>query len=114
MGEREAIIVKCFTQGHKHHGHGQDSNPHSDDLAIRTQVRCTKPLGHATQLSMICNFPRHRYSVAMLLLEGSGVAAACTSATTPTTHPPPPRAKVWHISQFGSPNLGHVLSPLKR
>ena len=47
-GWREAIIVKCLAQGHKHHGHGQDSNPHSDDLAIRTQVRCTRPLGHGT------------------------------------------------------------------
>ena len=32
----------------KHHGRGKDSNPHSDDLAIRTQVWCTKPLWHGT------------------------------------------------------------------
>ena len=47
-GWREAIIVKCLAQGHKYHGRGQDSNSHSDDSAIRTQVRCTKPLGHGT------------------------------------------------------------------
>ena len=28
------------------HGRGQGSNPHLDDSAIRTQVRCTRPLGH--------------------------------------------------------------------
>ena len=37
-------MVKCLAQGHKRHGRGQDSNPHSDDSAIKTQVRCTKPL----------------------------------------------------------------------
>ena len=47
-GWREAIMVKCLAQGHKHHGRGRDSNPHSDDSAIRTQIRCTKPLGHGT------------------------------------------------------------------
>ena len=39
-------MVKCLAQGHKHHGHGRDSNPHSDDSAIRTQIQCTKPRGH--------------------------------------------------------------------
>ena len=47
-GWREAIMVKCLAQGHKHHGCGRDSNPHSDDSAIRTQTRCTKPLSHGT------------------------------------------------------------------
>ena len=47
-GWREAITVKCLAQGHKHHGCSQDSNPHSDDSAIRTQIWCTKPLGHST------------------------------------------------------------------
>ena len=37
-GWREAIVVKCLSQGHKHHGHGQESNPHFDDSAMRTQV----------------------------------------------------------------------------
>ena len=45
-GWREAIVVKCLAQGHKHHGRSEDSNSHSDDSAIRTQIRCTKPLGH--------------------------------------------------------------------
>ena len=45
-GWREAIMVNCLAQGHKHHGRG--SNPHSDDSAIRTQIQCTKPLGHGT------------------------------------------------------------------
>ena len=40
-------MVKCLAQGHKHHGSGWDSNPHSDDSAIRTQIRY-KPLGHDT------------------------------------------------------------------
>ena len=35
----EASTLKCLAQGHKHHGHGQDSNPHSDDSAIRTWAR---------------------------------------------------------------------------
>ena len=35
-------MVKCLAQGHKRHDHGEDSNPHSDDSAIRTQVRCTR------------------------------------------------------------------------
>ena len=48
LGWREAITVKCLAQGHKYHSCSQDSNPHSDDSAIRTQVRCTKPLGHGT------------------------------------------------------------------
>ena len=47
-GWREAITVKCLAQGHKYHGCSQDSNPHSDDSAIRTQIRCTKPLGRGT------------------------------------------------------------------
>ena len=37
-GWREAIMVKCLAQGHKHHGRDRDSNPHSDDSAIRTQI----------------------------------------------------------------------------
>ena len=41
-------MVKCPAQGHKHHGRGRDSNPHSDDSAIRTQIQCTKPLSHGT------------------------------------------------------------------
>ena len=42
----EAITVKCLVQGQTHHRRGQDSNPHSDDSAIRMhQVRRTKPLG---------------------------------------------------------------------
>ena len=41
-GWREAIIVKCLAQGHKHHGRGNGSNPHSDDSAIRTKIQCTK------------------------------------------------------------------------
>ena len=45
-GWREAIMVMCLAQGHEHRGRGQGSNPHSDDSAIRTQIRCTKPLGH--------------------------------------------------------------------
>ena len=48
LGEGEAVTVKCLARGHKHHGRGQDWNPHSDDSAIRTQVRCTKPLGYGT------------------------------------------------------------------
>ena len=47
-------MVKCLAEGHEHHGRSQDSNPHSDDSAIRTQVRLTKPLDHGTQDS------RHR------------------------------------------------------
>ena len=43
---RKAIIVKCLAQGHKHPGCGRDLNPHSDYSAIRTQIRCTKPLSH--------------------------------------------------------------------
>ena len=39
-------MVKCLAQGHKRRG--RDSNPHSDDSAIRTQIRCTKPLDHGT------------------------------------------------------------------
>ena len=31
---REAIMVKCLAQGHKHHGRGRDSNPHSDDSEL--------------------------------------------------------------------------------
>ena len=42
-GWREAIMVKCLAEGHKHQGCSQDLNPHSDDSAIRTQIRCTKP-----------------------------------------------------------------------
>ena len=41
-------MVKCFAEGHEHHGCSQDSNPHSDDSAIRTQIRCTKLLDHGT------------------------------------------------------------------
>ena len=37
-GWREAIMVKCLAQGHKHHGHGRGSNPHSDDSTIRIQM----------------------------------------------------------------------------
>ena len=47
-GWREAIMVKCLAQGHKHHGRSQDLNSHSDDSAIGTQIRCAKPLGHDT------------------------------------------------------------------
>ena len=47
-GWREAIMVKCLAQAHKHHGRGRDSNPHSDDSVVRTQIRWTKPLGHDT------------------------------------------------------------------
>ena len=37
-------MVKYLAQGHKHHSRG--SNPHSDYSDIRTQIRCTKPLGN--------------------------------------------------------------------
>ena len=50
-------MVKCLAQGHKHHGRSQDSNSHSDDSAIRTQIRRTKPLGHDTIISRV--FPVH-------------------------------------------------------
>ena len=51
-GLREAIMVKCLAQGHMHRGRGRGSNPHSDDSdAIRTQIQCTKPLGHGTPLT---------------------------------------------------------------
>ena len=43
-------MVKCLAEGHKHHGRSQDSNPHSDDSAIRTHIRCTKPIGHDTRV----------------------------------------------------------------
>ena len=43
-------MVECLAQGHKHHGRGRDSNPRSDDSAIRTQIRCTKPLGHGSPM----------------------------------------------------------------
>ena len=49
-GWREAIMVKRLAQGHKHHGRGRDSNPQSDDSAIRTQIRWTQPLGHGTAI----------------------------------------------------------------
>ena len=52
-GWREAIMVKCLAQGHKHHGRSRDLNPHSDDSAIRTQIRCTKPPGHGTPLTQL-------------------------------------------------------------
>ena len=42
---REAT-VKCLAQGHKYQGRSQDSNSHSDDSSIRTQVQFTKPLSH--------------------------------------------------------------------
>ena len=45
-GWREAITVKCLAQEQKYHGRGWDSNPHSNNSTIRTQVRCTRPLGH--------------------------------------------------------------------
>ena len=47
-------MVKCLAQGAKRRGRGRgrgrgrDSNPHSDDSAVRTQIQCTKPLGHGT------------------------------------------------------------------
>ena len=41
-------MVKCLAHGRKHRGSGRGSNPHSDDSAIRTQIQCTKPLGHGT------------------------------------------------------------------
>ena len=50
---REAIMVKCLVQGHKHHGRSQDSKPHSDDSAIRTQIRCTKLLDHGTPIKIV-------------------------------------------------------------
>ena len=46
-------MVKCLAEGHKHHGRSQDSNPHSDDSAIRTQIQCTKPLGHGGNVTSL-------------------------------------------------------------
>ena len=40
-GWREAIIVKHLAPGHK--CHDWDSNPRSDDLTIRTWIRCSNP-----------------------------------------------------------------------
>ena len=35
------------SQGHKHHGRGQESNPRSYNSAIKTQIRCTELLGYS-------------------------------------------------------------------
>ena len=48
-------MVKCLAQGHKH-GRGQDSNPHSDGSAIRTQIRRAKPLDRDTPRNGFCAF----------------------------------------------------------
>ena len=40
---REAISVKCLAQGHEYQGCGQDSNPHSDDSAMRTMTHQRPP-----------------------------------------------------------------------
>ena len=39
--------VSCW-RTYKHYSRGRGSNPHSDVSAIRTQIQCTKPLGHGT------------------------------------------------------------------
>ena len=53
----ERITVKCLD-------HGRGLNPHSDDSAIRTQMQCTKPLGHGTPLWLFFLF--HQCSVTVL------------------------------------------------
>ena len=38
LAEQKQLQLKSLTQGHKHHGHSQDLNPHSDDSAIISQI----------------------------------------------------------------------------
>ena len=89
----EAIMVKCLAQWHKRRDRpGRDSNPHSDNT--RTQVQCSRPLGHGTQtlsewvanktqINRQINFPKNIHFLKGVCVwgggggEGGGVPIIC-------------------------------------
>ena len=123
-GWREAIMVKCLAQGHKNHGCGRDSNPHSDDSAIRTQIQCTprsamtlharpwhSTLGHGTPRSAVALHARPwhstlgrgtpRSAVALHARPWHSTLGRDTPRSAVTLHARPWHSTWYHLRQKG-------------
>ena len=64
-------MVKCLAQGHKHHGRGRDSNPHSDDSVIRTPIQFNKVHSNGAPLHLIssCLVHLHQFVTFFAIME---------------------------------------------